>query len=248
MIKTSCKGCIFKGEETQQYLDLPNKFCQLNKLDESKAEYVDNNWILNYFCNHCRNIDWMQDKNLDKRTANKNEILKVIREENTIYSDVIILINKHHTINDIQKVLSKIHNPLIRTIILSINNQNINIAAVHKAISKINKKTVFEFFVEDVGIHEQIKTCYKHVKSQYYIVVEKLSQYNDALPTAIDNSINEHQQKFCLILSDDGYHEVVMQSLLHKMSGGFYPESIVNTYKDDEWKKLIINQNQLICR
>ncbi len=97
----------------------------------------------------------------------------------------------------------------------------------------------------DTPVDKQINDCFKKSESQYYIVVEKLSQYNDALPTVIDEALNDKRQRFCLVQADEGYHNLIMQSKLHQMVHGFKPEELTEHFKDIEWNNLIITQAQL---
>ena len=249
--KTICRDCMFKTTEhdSSKPLEIIQIGCSIDKIQEEKAELTTDDgktyYTLDYICKYCRDEDWAKEQDVEYR--NDEAALKIIRKENTIHSDIIILFNVNHTIKDLDLIVGKINNSLIQRVIVSVNNKKVTPHQIFISLSKLNKKWQFIYQTEDTGINKQIEDSFKYVVSPYYIVIEKLSRYNDNLPTLIDFAINELEKKFCMVMGD-GFDELIMQSALHKLNHGCYPKEIAEKYKETEWTKMIIDRNQLTSR
>jgi hypothetical protein len=258
-IQTICKDCIFnqstkvdmatkEGGVHSRIVQIGCLAKQLNKdksLVESDKEETQLYHRLDYFCAYCKNKDWAKHHKL----SNTKEQLAFIRKEVEVHTDIIFVLHENHTLQDLTILIGKIKNPLIKKLIFVCNNRKIEFFDVNEALKNVKYQWQFIMPTEDSCIEAQITQASKHLKSRYFIVVQKLAQYDDSLPTIIDRQINDNGKQFCLVKDEDdeGYNNLIMQTRLQKHYKYFEPNYIIDKYKDTEWAHLIMNYRQLNC-
>lgn len=258
-IQTICKDCIFNHSTpiTMSHKDGPHTRlvqigCLANQLNKDKSiiesdkEETQLYHRLDYFCAYCKNKEWVNHHKL-KTTQEQKDF---IRKEITVHTDIIFLLHENHNLADIALLVKKIKNPLIKKLIFVCNNRELEFFDVNIILKDIKYQWQFIIPTEDSCVEAQVTQATKYIKSRYFIVVQKLGQYNDNLPTVIDKEINDNGKQFCLVKDDEdeGYNNLIMQTRLQKHYKYFEPNYIIDKYKDTEWAHLIMNYHQLNCR
>lgn len=218
--KTICRDCIFRGETLEM---LPSQngeghYCTINKLNKDKAQFNKENqyWSLNYFCNSCRNKDWLKANNL--LDANEDTILKTIRKENTVKSDLIFLFHQNHLLEDIERTLDKVDATYVSNVLISINNRKIRPSQINKLMQKYRFHWQLNYNLEDIGLELQIVKLHKHTKGMFSIIVDKMTLFNSDLPRQLDVLVNDKNEKFVLWQTEDEEtSNLVIHNIMYNM-------------------------------
>lgn len=245
VIKTICRDCIFKYDNNQSLEDKTSisSSCTIDRLDNSNAEWNSDGkyWSLNYFCNHCRNEDWLKKNNLEY--SSNIDLLEKIRKENKIYSDIIILIHQNHLLEDIERLLDKIQSKYIGKVIISVNNQNIKPSYINRLLSKYHFDWQLVIHLEELSIKEQLYKIHKYTIGMFFIIVDKLNDYNDSLPELLDKMINDDNQRFVYYETNEGITNLVIHNLLYKMLGTIERDIIMKYAEEQKCQHMLKLKN-----
>lgn len=245
IIQTICRDCVFKYDNTQSLDDETgaSSWCVIGKLDNSNAEWNRDGqyWSLNYFCNHCRNEDWVKKNKLEY--SSDQGLLEKIREENKVYSDIIILVHQNHLIEDIDRALNKIKSGHVGKIIISVNNTKIKPSLLNSILKKYTFDWQAIFHIDDLSIDEQIYKVHKYTKGMFFIVVDKLEHYRDDLPKLLDDMINDNGEKFIFYETDEGITNLVVHNILYKTTGTIKRDVIQKLAEENQCQHMLKLKN-----
>jgi len=233
--KTICRDCVFNTFFAVAHDEYGDKhWCSVGKLDNNKAEWneKDQYWSLDYFCNHCRNSDWVKKNKLEY--APDSALLEKIREENTVFTDIIILVHQHHLLEDVKRVLDKIQSKYIGKVIVSVNNQKIKPSAINRLLSEYKFDWQILMHLEDTSVDDQVHKVHKFTKGMFFMLVDMLGQYNDDLPKQIDIMINDNNNKFVYYEPDENMVNIVMHNILYQMLRTVKRDVIIKYAEDQQ--------------
>jgi len=217
--KTICRDCIFRGQ-VLSLVEMPNgqgQYCQVDKLNKDKARFSreDGYWSLDYFCNSCRNKDWLKAKKL---VGEPQEVIqKVIRQENTIKSDLIFLFHQNHLLEDIERVLDKVDATYVSNVLISINNKATRPSHLNKLMQKYKFPWQLNFNIEPICQEVQVAKLHKYTKGMFSIVIDQMTLFNSELPKELDTRINDKNEKFVLYETEGGLTSLVIHNILFNM-------------------------------
>jgi hypothetical protein len=217
--KTICRDCIFRGR-LLSLVEMPNggnEYCQLQKLNKDKARFnrEDGYWSLDYFCNSCRNQDWLKYNKL--LGATEEEIKLVIRKENTVKSDIIFLFHQNHLIQDIERVLDKVESKYVSNVLISINNPDLRPSHLSKLMNRYTFPWQISFNLESICTEMQVAKIHKYSKGMFSIIVDRMTLFDSKLPEELDTRINDKNEKFVLYQPEEGISNLVIHNMMYGM-------------------------------
>jgi len=214
--KTICRDCIFRGE-TMMFLPSQKgegHYCNIKKLNKDKAKFDAKNqyWTLDYFCNSCRNKDWLKAKKL---VGEPQEVIqKVIRQENTVKSDLIFLFHQNHLLEDIERALDKVDAAYVSNVLISINNLQTRPSHLSKLMKKYSFPWRLNFNLEPTCEEMQIVKLHKYTEGMFSIIVNRMTLFNSNLPKELDTRINDNNEKFVLYQTEEDRTNLVIHNIL----------------------------------
>lgn len=239
--KTICRDCVFACSNTTVFDDTDgsSSWCAIQKLDNNRATWnkEDQYWSLDYFCNHCRNVDWVKKHKLEY--APDSALLEKIREENKVISDIILLVHSNHLLEDIERVLDKMQSKYIGKVIVSINNTKIRPSAINKLLNKYKLDWQITIHMNDSSVREQVYKTHKYTKGMFSIIVDKFTHYDDSLPETLDKLVNDANEKFVYFETDEGITNLVVHNILYSMLGTFDRDTIIKFAEDQECQHML---------
>ena len=227
---TSCKDCVFRTNNT----DLVQIGCRFGRLDKLPHEVVDNHFVINSFCNLCRDYVWGDSS----QTARA-------REEVRVKIALVVIVSPE---TDLQEVVG------------SIMAQSIKPVEVIFSTRKFARSDDIRAAVSNKGIKWKIKNCLEEDANAARLVDIAVSDINGVelyvvlegpLPKEFISSLEYFVNDRCgRIYYAEGpisgsSHLVTVNVKVHQIFGGFalaeYPDGTKTTSLS---KKIISSGNE----
>lgn len=217
--KTICRDCIFRGSVLSFLPSQDGKghWCTIDKLNREKAKFdVPNQyWSLDYFCNSCRNKDWLKAKKL---VGEPQEVIqKAIRAENTVKSDLIFLFHQNHLLEDIERVLDRVDATYVSNVLISINNKATRPSHLSRLMNKYKFPWQLNFNLEPICEEVQVAKLHKYTKGMFSIIINRMTLFNSLLPKELDTRINDDGEKFVLYQTEEDGSNLVIHNILFNL-------------------------------
>ncbi|MBF83560.1 MAG: hypothetical protein CL489_03690 [Acidobacteria bacterium] len=220
-IKTSCKECVFA-----MYVGKTQMDCSLGRLDkfregcvpviESYDEDDKEFFVIERFCNTYRPEDW---KPRDKKMTKEDSVLKEAQPT----FDFIIIHDSSKDIGSLEKTLSDIKQqaPLPKRVVVVEKGGKdkmgiIGVLERHLSDLPVSYRYVVYMDDEYEGSLDFIDESFKQVDSMYYCVLDSSKDVIANIIKRVDTIINQDMRPLSVIKPDEGYHGLVVQSILHQ--------------------------------
>lgn len=196
MFTTKCETCLFNVRA-----DGVQVGCKFNRLDKLSKELVDNNYVINRFCNTYRPKHWAED-------VGESDLEKLVEiAKNELIMPVNYIIDFNYNLEDLKKTIwsiENIENFHPRSKIMVINDKIEYSQEIFQIItsSKFSPKRCYVIFVFDTknAIDQAAKDFVSglvfHVKCGYI--------FDPNFYNKIHKYVNEDMKSLHLIKSDDG--------------------------------------------
>lgn len=233
--KTICRDCVFNSFYAVAHDEYGDKhWCSIGKLDNNRATWnmEDQYWSLDYFCNHCRNKDWVEKNKFEY--APDSALLEKIREENKVVTDIIILVHANHLLEDVERVLDKIQSKYTGKVIVSVNNSKIKPSGLNRLLNKYKFDWQIIIHMHELSVQDQIYKVHKYTKGMFFIIVDRLTHYNDTLLETLDKIINDNNEKFVYYETEEGITNLVVHNILYQMLGTINRDTIIKFAEDQK--------------
>jgi hypothetical protein len=220
LIRTSCKECVFA-----MYVGKTQMDCSLGRLDKFRKvgvpvieSYDDNKefFVIERFCNTYRTEDW---KPRYKKITKEDSALK----ESQATFDFIIIHDSTQGVDSLDKTLSDIKQQTVlpkKVVVVEKGGKDkmgiIGVLERHLSDLPVSYRYVVYMDDEYEGSLDFIDESFKQVDSMYYCVLDSSKDVMANIIKRVDTIINQDMRPLSVVKPDDGYHGLVVQSILHQ--------------------------------
>lgn len=230
-IKTKCNGCVFAETLTTSDTIFQHG-CSLGRIDKFRAkgteviDELDEDKNLFYVidgraCNALRyNEAWPNGAFLSK-----DEQIALVKKEIAITAEMLILIDKRHTLEDVYKSVDDVYNMTFKpTVLRLVNNSNILPADLVNLIKNHDYHQDYLWQVHNMRVggknfvtpDDCIEFIVNDVKARYYAVFNAGYHIPSDYLYKINEALVEELDRFSLLESDNYPNGIFVSTALHK--------------------------------
>lgn len=233
-LHTSCKNCIFAiyDGDTQT-------ICQMARLhNEEVIEVYDDerkfNVINNVKCHYKRTKSWADKVKID-------DWKKRVLEENRIKYQVLIFLERYHTLEQLQHTIKSLLNQRLKPQHITVIKKplsNINLSSIHQYLKTLEIPWKLQDVVNtNLNNLMLIDDAIRMVSYPYYAVFQAGLVIPMLFFDTISSEIFNKHLRFGVLMNDE--RPVVVSTLIHKVFGGNGKSSLIKKLRKEECHSLI---------
>jgi hypothetical protein len=233
-IRTDCMKCVFRQNDS----DGVQISCELNRLSRfikrGEAEKEGDRYIINRFCNTCRDIDDMKKQNVSKQD---------VIEETKLSCCIIIDGTKSDYWDTIKSIKRQTHKPTEVYVVFKNIFDKDKFNEIKSIFDGVDIPIMFKKYYDEKEFPQMVDDVISKCKSQYYIPV--LKPIEDDVIEKYNYDINVDLKKLNAVI-ENSYYNSFISCTLHKILNGNNDESIIDKIKyltkesDEECQKTIV--------